>query len=193
MSAIPLRRETPEVSEAEMMRQLAAGDLSTLGELYDRYAPDVRRFVMRASVGEATADDLTHDAFLALADSAGRYDEQFPVRSFVIGIAGKLLLRRRRRGALVLRMLSELRIAVFGVESRTPEAVAAADEQLRRYRDALEGLSEAKRVVVVMADVEGLSGPEIAACLDIPVGTVWTRLHHARAELRHALRAGGDE
>ena len=65
--------------------------------------------------------------------------------------------------------------------------VAAADEDLLRFQRALDRLSLAKRVTVVLSDVEGFSGPEIAEALEVPVGTVWTRLHHARAALRLAL------
>jgi RNA polymerase sigma-70 factor (ECF subfamily) len=51
-------------------------------------------------------------------------------------------------------------------------------------------LSQPKRVTLLLAEVEGLSCPEIAAALDIPVGTVWTRLHKARRELRQLLDGG---
>jgi RNA polymerase sigma-70 factor (ECF subfamily) len=185
VKASPVRTAAP--SEGELMRKLADGDLSALGELYDRYAEDVRRFVVRATGRLDVADDVTHDAFVALSDSARRYDSDHSVRSFIIGIAGKLVLRRRRRSAIALRLLSDLRGWLRQVDERTPEGAAAADEGLARYQRALERMSEAKRLAVVMADVEGLSGPEIAAALDIPVGTVWTRLHHGREELRLAL------
>ena len=57
---------------------------------------------------------------------------------------------------------------------------------------ALERMSPAKRIVVLMAQVEGLTAPEIAEALGIPVGTVWTRLHAARRELRHAMGLLGE-
>ena len=50
-------------------------------------------------------------------------------------------------------------------------------------------LSEPKRLAFLMAEVAGLTCPEIAAALGIPIGTVWTRLHAARHELRQALQA----
>jgi RNA polymerase sigma-70 factor (ECF subfamily) len=54
---------------------------------------------------------------------------------------------------------------------------------------ALAGLKESKRIVLLLAEVEGLSAEEIATALDVPVGTVWARLHHARREVRkHASR-----
>jgi RNA polymerase sigma-70 factor (ECF subfamily) len=57
----------------------------------------------------------------------------------------------------------------------------------------LSGISEAKRVALLLAEVEGLTCAEIAATLDVPIGTVWTRLHAARRELRRALGEGDAE
>jgi RNA polymerase sigma-70 factor (ECF subfamily) len=57
-------------------------------------------------------------------------------------------------------------------------------ESRRDVEKAVATLTEAKRVVLLLADLEGFTCEEIAAMLGIPVGTVWTRLHHARRELR---------
>ena len=186
MNARRLSRDVA-TSDAELMARLGRGDLSALGDAYDRYADDVRAFVLRTSGKLDVADDVTQDVFVALVDAAKRFEAGCSLRSFLIGIAGKLILRRRRRSAIALRVLGDLRNWLAPVDRRTPEDGADAMETLDRYKRALAQLSDAKRVTVVMADVEGLRGPEIAAALDIPVRTVWTRLHHARAELRHAL------
>lgn len=58
---------------------------------------------------------------------------------------------------------------------------------MRRFDAALARLPEEKRLVVLLIEGEGLSGDEVARILDIPAGTVWTRLHYAREELRRAL------
>jgi RNA polymerase sigma-70 factor (ECF subfamily) len=185
------QRALNRTREIDLLRAVAEGDLSALGVLYDSYAEHVRRFVVRATGRSDVADDVTHEAFLALVDSAARYDARYSARSFLIGIAGKLVLRRKRRLAIRLRVLAEMTGIVARVDQHTPERAAAADEELARYQAALARLSDAKRVAVVMADVEGMSGAEIAQQLGIPVGTVATRVHHARAELRRALRREG--
>jgi RNA polymerase sigma-70 factor, ECF subfamily len=179
------------ISDEARLAALGAGDLSALGALYDDHAAVVRGFLLRATGDPSTADDLTHDAFLALVDAAKRYDGAHPPRSFVLGIAAKLLLRRRRRFAVYWR-----RLAVFaGLASRadesTPERVAGASEELARFQAALGKLSTSHRVVVLLADVQGLSGREIADALDVPLATVWTRLHYARRALASALRRKG--
>jgi RNA polymerase sigma-70 factor (ECF subfamily) len=61
------------------------------------------------------------------------------------------------------------------------------DEMTRRLQRAIDKLSDKKREVFVLITVEGLSGQDAAEVLNIPVNTVWTRLHHARLELRAAV------
>lgn len=184
------RRAASRSDETQLVQRVADGDLSALGELYDRYAEDVRRFAFRATGHVDVAEDVTHDAFVELVEAAKRFDARCSVRAFVVGIAGKLVLRRRRRSAIFSRVLAAFGEQPVTRHERTPEGEASDEQQLARYRRALARLSDAKRVTVVMADVEGLTGPEIAAALDVPLGTVWTRLHHARAELQHAMQGG---
>jgi RNA polymerase sigma-70 factor (ECF subfamily) len=86
-----------------------------------------------------------------------------------------------------LRQLARIGAATASSFERTPEDEAAGREELERFRMALGRLSEGKRLALLLADVEGLTGEQIAAALDIPLGTVWTRLHYARAELRKTL------
>jgi RNA polymerase sigma-70 factor (ECF subfamily) len=68
-----------------------------------------------------------------------------------------------------------------------PERETAARELAARAQVALAAMSHRKREAFVLVALEGLSGEEAATLLDIPVATVWTRLHHARRELRSAL------
>lgn len=185
MSAQPARRL--RAADPALMARLAAGELTALGELYDRHSEDVRRFLYRATGSADEADDLTHDAFLTLTRAAKNYDGVHPARSFLLGIAAKLLLRRRRSLAQRLRNLTQFGATAPRVLERTPEDEAGGREQLERFRAALERLSPAKRIAVLLADVEGLSGEQVAQALDVPLGTVWTRLHYGRAELRQAL------
>ena len=78
---------------------------------------------------------------------------------------------------------------VKGYERDDGEYIMFEDEELQAV--ALRLISEPKRIALLMAEVEEMTCPEIAAALQIPVGTVWTRLHSARRELRDAL--GGTE
>lgn len=182
----PALRQTPQTPDPELMLQLAAGQLGALGELYDRYQAPLRSFLSRATGDAHDVDDLAHATFLAAAKSADRYDGRSSCRPWLIGIAAQLLRRRRQTFSRLVSVLSALKGAQ--PSARDPRPTLQARTDLER---ALAQLSCAKRLTVLMAEVEGLSCAEIAAALDVPIGTVWTRLHAARRELRAALDAEG--
>ena len=181
----PGRENVPQTPDPDILRQLAGDEIGALGELYDRYREPVRRFVARATSDADDVDDLVHATFLAAAKSAGRYDGRPSCRPWLIGIAAQLLRRRRRSFGRFLGVLSVLR--GVRVTAADPRPALQARSDVER---ALVGISEAKRITLLMAEVEGLSCAEIAAALGIPIGTVWTRLHAARRELRRALEGG---
>jgi RNA polymerase sigma-70 factor (ECF subfamily) len=180
----PGRGNVPQTPDPAILRQLAGGEIGALGELYDRYREPVRRFVARATSDADDVDDLVHATFLAAAKSAGRYDGRPSCRPWLIGIAAQLLRRRRQSLGRFLAVLSSLRVRATTVDPR-PALQSRSDVER-----ALDGISAAKRITLLMAEVEGLSCAEIAAALGIPIGTVWTRLHAARRELRRALEEG---
>jgi RNA polymerase sigma-70 factor (ECF subfamily) len=181
----PAARAAPQASDPDIMARLARADLGALGELYDRHRDAVRRFIRRATSDAEDVDDLVHATFLAAARSAGRYDGRPSCLPWLIGIA--VLHIRRRRKALG-RFLAVL--ASFGsarAASVDPRPTMQARSDVER---ALAGLSESKRIALLMAEVLGMSCAEIAATLHVPIGTVWTRLHAARREMRAALLEG---
>jgi RNA polymerase sigma-70 factor (ECF subfamily) len=73
---------------------------------------------------------------------------------------------------------------------RSPEERMGTAEEEAILQKAIAGLSEERRLVLVMVEYSGMSGVEVARILETPVGTIWRRLHEARAELRRALERG---
>jgi RNA polymerase sigma-70 factor (ECF subfamily) len=169
------------------MSRLAGGDSGALGELYDRYQAPIRRFIARATSDAGDVDDLLHATFLAAAKIAARYDGRESCRPWLVGIAAQHLRRRHRAFGRFVAVLTSLATARASVVD--PRSSLDARPDVER---ALRLLSEPKRVTFLMAELEGLSCPEIAKALDIPVGTVWTRLHAARRELRQAITKGDE-
>jgi RNA polymerase sigma-70 factor (ECF subfamily) len=167
------------------MSRIARGDSGALGELYDRYQAPIRRFVARATSDAGDVDDLVHATFLAAARSAARYDGRESCRPWLVGIAVQHIKRRHHAFGRLVALLTSLGSARASVVD--PRSSLDARPDVER---ALRTLSEPKRVTFLMAELEGLSCPEIAKALDIPIGTVWTRLHAARRELRQALTTG---
>jgi RNA polymerase sigma factor (sigma-70 family) len=181
-------RSAPPLSDPELLTRLAMGQLGALGDLYDRYQAPVRSFVARATGDAHDVDDLVHATFLAAAKSAERYDGRDNCRPWLVGIAAQLLRRRHQSLGRFVSVLTSLKHTLDPAADPRPALQARTD--LER---ALARLSEAKRTTLLMAEVEGLTCPEIAAALVIPVGTVWTRLHSARQELRELLTAAPSE
>ncbi len=144
----------------------------------------------RATGGSADADDIAHEAFLTLAKIADRYDGRASARPFLLGIAAQLVRRRKRGLGRWAQALSSFAETISESRVRTPEDAASTTEEMRRFDDALARLTEEKRLVFLLVEREGLSGEEVARALDIPVNTVWTRLHHARNDLRKTLARG---
>lgn len=179
----------PADSDAELLRRVSQGDLGPLGVLYDRHRDSVRRFIHRATAGGADADDLTHETFLTLASIAGRYDGRSSARPLLLGIAAQLVRQHRRGVARFFEILAAFAGGMGDRATRTPEDAASTTEDLERFEKALARLPEEKRLVVLLVEGEGFSGDEVAEALHVPLNTVWTRLHYARAELRRALRS----
>ena len=131
-------------------------------------------------------DDLVHATFLAAAKSAERYDGRSSCRPWLVGIAAQLLRRRRQTFGRLVAVLAALQRTQPATNDPRPALQARTDVER-----ALAQLSEPKRLTLLMAEVEGLSCAEISEALAVPIGTVWTRLHAARRELRAALDGAG--
>jgi RNA polymerase sigma-70 factor (ECF subfamily) len=184
-AAAPRSRTEPD--DAALMRAVAAGDLGALGSLYDRHHDTVLQFLGR--VAPADAEDLGQESFLTAVHAAASYDGRPRAAPFLIGIAAQLVRRRRRFLARWSELLWEIEELWAGVVP-TPEESVQIIEDLERIDRALARMSQAKRLVYVMIEREGMSSEDVAAALGIPLGTVWTRLHHARAALDRALTRG---
>lgn len=178
----PAPRDAPAASDPDLMLRLADGESGALGELYDRHQARIRRFVARATSDAEDVDDLVHATFLAAAQTAARYDGRPSCHPWLVGIAAHLLRRRHRALGRLLSVLWSF--TGTRATAADPRPALQARNDVER---ALALLSEPKRVTILMAEVEGLSCQEIATALQVPVGTVWTRLHAARRELRRAL------
>jgi RNA polymerase sigma-70 factor (ECF subfamily) len=187
----PLRSRTTTLSDPELLAAVAAGDLGSLGELYDRYARHVWR-AARRSLGDASdVDDVVHATFMALPRIAESYDGRASCRNWLCGVAVRLAMRHRRGAGRFRRALDALAHTVVGRSTSDPERRASSHEELEVLDEALRGLSEKKRAVFVLVELEGLSAEEAAKALEIPAATVRTRLFHARRELQDALERGG--
>ncbi len=158
-----------------------------IDELYAAHAPFLARVLVRLVGDGPHVDDLLQETFVVAWRKRAQFDGRAAVRTWLYAIAARLAMRHRRGAARWLRAL--------GVFGQQPERLAAdpADE-LERARAAaavravLDRLPFKQREVVVLYELEGLDGPEIAELVGIPVNTVWTRLHHGRKKFEELMR-----
>ena len=157
-------------------------------EIYDRHAAAIHGYLARR-IGNARAEDLTADTFLTAFNSRGRYDpQQDNARPWLYGIATNLLRRERRSEVRQYRALARTGIdPVDAGEADSVVARVAAAGATRQLAAALASLSGGERDVLLLIAWEELSYADVARALDIPIGTVRSRLHSARTRMRSAV------
>jgi RNA polymerase sigma-70 factor (ECF subfamily) len=174
-------------TDTELFAGMASGDLGPLGVLFDRHHASVRAFAERVLGNPADAADLVQETFLTASRAAASFEAGAAAKPFLLGVAAQLARRRRRSFARLRAMLEAF--AHAPVTSRaTPEDNLTARDQATLLEAGVARLSHAHREVVLMVDLGGLSGVEAAKALKIPAGTVWRRLHEARAQLRNGIK-----
>lgn len=182
-TSVRSRAEAPE--DDALLQRVAAGDMSALAAVYDRHAEPLLRFATRLC-GRRDAEDLLHDTFVKARDLAARYDNRSPnARAWLFGIMAMLARDRRRALTRFVRALDRHVTGNHRVEHPRPDDRIGIEA-------ALAKVSPSKRIVLLLAEVEGYTCEQIADMLRVPVGTVWTRLHHGRRALR-AIYEGASE
>ncbi|MEV0994268.1 RNA polymerase sigma factor [Nonomuraea sp. NPDC050202] len=159
-------------------------------ELFDRHAAALRRYVARR-LGESLADDVVSDAFLAAFRRRRHYDTSHPdARPWLYGIAARLIKRHRRVEVRLYRALART-----GVDEITEPYADRIDDRVAAQQAglaaALADLPAADREVLLLVAWADMTYEDVALALNIPIGTVRSRLHRARVRTRRAL--GGSD
>lgn len=176
-------------SDAELISE-SREEPGRFGEIFDRHADAIFRYLARR-IGPGDASDVLADVFLAAFEARWRYDPAFSTAvPWLYGIASNLLRKHHRQRAGELRMLER----VVGLSEPDDHADAVANVidaqlQVRAMAKLLDDLPAGERDVLLLQAWEALTYEEIANALDIPIGTVRSRLNRTRRR----LRAGVDE
>jgi RNA polymerase sigma-70 factor (ECF subfamily) len=165
---------------------LATPDDTAFAAAYDAEFEAVWLYLRRLGVPEADVEDAVHDVFVVAHRRYGTYDRARPLRPWLLGIAFRIAAQWRRRHRLEVPVAEPE--AEVPDDTRAPDEVAASRQASRRLHAALARLDIDQRAVVVMHDLNGIPAPEIAAALDAPLNTVYSRLRLGRAKITAALR-----
>ena len=176
--------------QPDLLAALRAGEPWAVDALYRDHAAAVLAWCLRLGGPQIDAEDTAHEVFIvALRRLAGLRGEA-TLSTWLYAITRRVVANARRRAAFR---------RFLGLE-QAPEprsGAPLADEEIERHRQrrqvqhALERLSAPLREVIVLAELEERAAPEVAHMLDIPVGTVYSRLHAARRAFAAALQTEG--
>jgi RNA polymerase sigma-70 factor (ECF subfamily) len=182
--------EESSPADHELLRQLAKGNETAFGVLYDRYQGPLYRFALHMSGNNATAEEVTQEVFMLLIGNPKGYDAtKGSVGGYLFGIARNLTRRVMQRSRLDLPIEEEsLDTADLAFASDLDIlAELSNSELLDSLRKAVVALPEQYREVVALCDLEEMSYADAAALLECSSGTVASRLHRARAMLKAKL------
>jgi RNA polymerase sigma-70 factor (ECF subfamily) len=161
-------------SDEALIAQFGRGSREAFEELFARYREPLYGFFRRRLDSRERAEDLAQETFLAVIRGAPRWEPKALVRTWLYGIALKLLYAERRK-------------LQRGAPSESVVVGEAEDTKLW-IRQALARLDATEREILMLREYEQLSYAEIAELLRIPVNTVRSRLFRARMALRDCLK-----
>jgi RNA polymerase sigma-70 factor, ECF subfamily len=179
----------PACDDAELLRGIGQGDQHAMAAFYREHGQVVLAHV-RLVVGERVlAEEIVQDTMLAVWRGAGSFRGESSVRSWVIAIARRQT-RDRLRGR-PLRVVDDSFLADQPSPGPGPDVTALDRAELAEVTAAIRRLAPRHREVLGLAFGSGLSLPEVAGVLEIPVGTVKSRLSAARTALNRILNEKG--
>lgn len=175
--------------DAALITRAQRGDTAAFRQLFVRHRESVTRLVFRLIGPSADVEDVVQEVFLNVYRSLGSFRGEAKFSTWLYRLTANVTRMHLRR-ARSRPKLADVEVPEAPRESRPPEGPDVELERAERVRALyrlLEGLSDKKREVLVLHDLEGVAAKEIAELLEIPVLTVRTRLFYARKALYAAL------
>ncbi|MGH7144198.1 MAG: sigma-70 family RNA polymerase sigma factor [Planctomycetota bacterium] len=183
-------------AETQIMLRFAGGDRAAFVELVDLCQAGLIQYFVYLTRNRATAEDLAQEVFLRIFQSAAGYQPRARFRTWLFRIARNLWIDHCRREHHQARQVSLDAadgdgIALGATLPAADTRAAGRSEEGESLRRAIAQLPEEQREVVLMSQIQGMMYEEIAQTLEIPVGTVKSRMHHALKRLRAILERTG--
>lgn len=176
--------------DAQLIDETLAGRPTAFGQLVEKYQDRLYNTIVYVLGSSEDALDVVQDAFVQafLKLDTFRHSSAFYTWLYRIAFNVAASHRRRRKAAISVEQARES----SGLEPIDPEPgpdkQAELDERCRQVREAIAGLGEEHRTVLVLREIDGCCYETIAEILDVPIGTVRSRLHRARLQLREELK-----
>jgi len=181
-------------AEQAAIRICQSGDISGLETLYELYSEKIFRTCFRILGDRAAAEDQTQEVFLRVFEQIQRFAGRSRFSTWLYRLTVNLTLNRlRSRKRRLLKMLGMDFLEGKPAIEPAPDRQVLRKEQADTVHEMLSGLSVEHRTVLVLREIEELSYSEISEVLEIPQGTVMSRLHRARRELKFCFSSRNSE
>jgi RNA polymerase sigma-70 factor (ECF subfamily) len=178
----------PNVRLANLLRQSSWGDEGAFVQLYDAVAPRLYGLVVRVVRDPAQSEEVTQEAFLEIWRTSGRFrTDRGSALGWMMTIAHRKAVDRVRSAAAAGRRDHGYSEANQDVDYDSTAESAHASLEAERVRKALQTLTPAQRSAVELAFFGGYTHTEVAAMLDLPLGTAKTRIRDGLIRLRDTL------
>ena len=168
--------------DGPLLERCRRGDERAQRDLFRLTLDDVRRIIFRLAGPQRELEDLIQQVYLALFGAIRRFRGESAFNTFLYAVCLRVTRRQARSSFRWWRL--KRRAADAAPVAETPADKPAEERRARAVRRTLDRLAAKHREILVLYEMEELSGREISAALGIPEGTVWTRLHHARRAFR---------
>lgn len=186
-----------QLTDAELMALVKEGDFTAFDHLYNRYRERLRRFLFLLTWDQDTAEDYLQEVFIRLYRARELYKPTGKFSAYIFQIAKNYYLsrqRKKRRRVEEISLFHESRNGSRPFENIRankrvePEVHLLEEYQRWRIRQAVQSLPERQKLVFVMSHYEDMKYSEIAEVLNVPVGTVKSRMSAATSTLRDILK-----
>lgn len=186
-------RNTQVQAERLLVERIQRGDRHAFEQLLDCYETRIYRLALRYTGTVSDAEDVTQEIFLGIYKSIANFRGSSALSTWIYRIAMNHCLEFRRKRKLEVTPYDEELTLASQDWREDPELSADKSELSERVEEALQHLSPQHRDVIVLHELQGLTYQEVAATLNVPVGTVKSRLSNALRRLRNLLGAYVDD
>lgn len=179
---------SPPAEEAEVVRRIVAGERELFRSLVDAHETAIYRMIRRQLSDEQAARDLTQETFLRAYRGLAKFRGGSSLRTWFIRIALNVTASYFASRAFKDSARTESGVDQELLAAAEPDAAPFSEEELRALRTAIAGLKDRYREVIVLCGLEGKSYREASEILEIPLGTVCSRMNSANHQLRIKLK-----
>ena len=185
------RALSPDADETELLERARNGDSQAFGALVERYQRRVVGVAQAVVHNQDDAVELAQETFVRAYENLGKFESRSSFSTWLYRIAANLAIDfRRREGRPQVLRGEDAETEINRIPSPRGDSYqeTARTELSQRINGALKELTSEHRAVILLREVEGLSYDEISDVLQVPRGTVMSRLHYARSRMREILK-----